>query len=69
MNKMEELRLAKGHSKSALARQAGLNQVTVIEATNGRRPYRSQLERIAAALGWKGDPEELLREVGQNAEH
>lgn len=63
MNEIERLRLAKGWSKSELARQAGLNQVTVIEATNGRRPYPSQLARIAEALGWEGKLEELLDEA------
>jgi transcriptional regulator with XRE-family HTH domain len=26
-------------------------------------PYRPQLERLAEALDWKGDPSDLLREV------
>ncbi|MDO9107851.1 MAG: helix-turn-helix transcriptional regulator [Coriobacteriia bacterium] len=65
---MERARLKQGLSKSALARAAGLNQVTVIEATNGRRLLGpSQLQKLAAALGWTGDPAGLLAEVTDDA--
>lgn len=34
--------------------------------TRGLRLYPVQMERIAAALGWKGDPMELLEEVSED---
>lgn len=34
--------------------------------TRGLRLYPVQMERIAAALEWKGDPMELLEEVSED---
>lgn len=53
-----------GLSRAALARRAEINgsQYSLIE--RGRFiPYPVQLLRIADALGWEGEPEELLEEV------
>lgn len=66
MLRLEAERLRQGISKSELARRSGLNAVTVIEATNGKRtPGSIQLERLAAGLGWAGDSHALLNEVDQ----
>jgi len=64
MNRLEAERRERGWSKSELARRAGLNQVTVIEATNGvRRLGPLQLEKAASALGWAGDLAVLMEEA------
>lgn len=64
MKQIDQKRVEKGWSKSRLSREAGLNQVTVSLICNGRLvPGRGQLAALAAALGWEGDPEELLDEV------
>lgn len=64
MNRLEHERRRQGISKSELARRSGLNQVTVIEATNGKRRLGAeQLVKAALGLGWDGDPSELLEEV------
>lgn len=57
-------REARGWSKSELARRAGLNQATVQVIENARmRPYPSQLEKLARALEWSGDPAALVDPV------
>lgn len=64
MLRLEAMRRANGWSKAELARRSVLNEVTVIEATNGkRRPGETQLHKLARALGVKGDPARLLDEV------
>ena len=54
-----------GWSKSELARRSHVNQTTAIDIVNGRRrpPADSRaIVRIAAAIGWLGDPADLLAE-------
>lgn len=64
MNRVRELRLRLGESQAALARKAELHQSTVCNIETGRMvPYPSQLEKIATALGWSGDPLDLLKEA------
>ncbi|MFA5844463.1 MAG: helix-turn-helix transcriptional regulator [Coriobacteriia bacterium] len=49
---------------AALARKADMSASTVGQIESGRLvPYPVQLEKIAAALGYEGDPSELLDEV------
>lgn len=49
-------RTKRGWSKSRLAREAGLNQVTVIAGLNGSlRLGPSQRQRICEALEWPQD--------------
>jgi len=66
MQRLEAERLRLGLTKSELARRAGLNQTTVIEATNGKRtPGTAQLVKFARGLGWPVQrAAELLDEVG-----
>ena len=53
-----------GLSRAALARKAEINEAQYGQIERGRFvPYPPQLERIANALGWEGEPEELLEEV------
>ena len=53
-----------GVSKTRLAQMAGLNPGTIIGTESGRLvPYPVQLAKMAAALGWTGDPAALMDEV------
>jgi transcriptional regulator with XRE-family HTH domain len=64
MLRVEELRRQADLSKAALARRAELNQATVSLVCNGRLvPGDGQLERLAAALDFAGDPRALLEDV------
>jgi ribosome-binding protein aMBF1 (putative translation factor) len=72
---LQKERERRGLSKSQLARNADLqvNVLTWTESlvpcgTEGKIsprwiPYNVQLEKLAAALEWEGDPNELLDEV------
>lgn len=47
-----------------LARAAKMQAGTIAWIETGRFvPYESQLDKIADALGWEGDPSELFEEV------
>lgn len=57
-------RKARGWSKSELGRQARLHPARVGQGENGRSIlYDVELKRLAAALGFEGDPLELLDDV------
>ena len=65
MNRLTKERETKGWSKAKLARQADMNAATVGQIENGvLRPYAGQLEKLATALGWDGDPQDLMDHVG-----
>ena len=59
-------RQERGWSKAALARAAKLDQSLVSKIEAARVvPYRPELERLAAALGWPIDTaDELMQWVG-----
>lgn len=58
------VRKAKGMNRSQLARAAKMQAGTIAWIETGRFvPYESQLDKIADALGWEGDPSELFEEV------
>jgi transcriptional regulator with XRE-family HTH domain len=64
MYRLEKLRLGLGISKSEIARRAGMQAPHVGLIISGRlKPYPIQLAKISKALGWSGDPEELMDEV------
>lgn len=64
MLRLSVLRRQAGLGQSALARRACLHHSTICLVEGGRlRPYRGQLEKLAAALGVAEDPECLLKEV------
>lgn len=64
MTRLTIERKRRGLSRAALARSANLNAVTVGQIESQRfRPYPVQLEKLAAALEWRGDPAALLDEV------
>ena len=61
---MKKLRKEKGWSGSRLAREAEMNQSSISQIENGRiNPYPIQIEKIAKALNWQGDPQELFAET------
>ena len=62
--KMEMLRADQGLTKAEVARRAKMQQNVIGWIESGRfKPYDSQLEKIADALGWEKDPRELLEKV------
>ena len=61
-------REARGWSRAELGRQARLHPARVGQGENGRALlYDVELNRLAAALGWAGDPRELLADVSTDA--
>lgn len=61
---MTKLREEQKLSKAALSRKANMNDSTIGWIENGRYlPYDVQLEKIAAALGYEGDPKDLMNEA------
>ncbi|OPZ43231.1 MAG: hypothetical protein BWY94_01925 [Actinobacteria bacterium ADurb.BinA094] len=66
LTRQRELR---GWNKRQLGQEADLHPARVGVIENGRvRPYPVELARLAAALGWESDPEDLIREVGNDGE-
>lgn len=60
------MRRNKGMSQRELARRAHMDASMVGWIESGRFiPYHSQLEKIAAALDYKGNPENIVREMGE----
>ena len=60
---LTKVRTEKGLSMSALARMAEMHVSSVSQIENGRlSPYPTQKEKIAKALGWTGDVDELFAE-------
>ena len=67
VKRVRQIRMSRGWSQAALARKAELNQTTVCNIETGRMvPYPSQLAKVARALGWPGDPGELLKDVNDD---
>jgi ribosome-binding protein aMBF1 (putative translation factor) len=61
ITKLRELR---GWSKAELARRANMAAPCVGQLEHGRlQPYPVQAAKLAAALGWTGDPSALFEEV------
>ena len=61
---LKQVRQELGWSQAKLAREAELCQATVSAIENGRlRPYPRQLQKLADAVRWSGDPEDLLMET------
>ncbi len=68
MRRLKELRQDRGLSARELSRRAALDPSTLSLIETGRlTPYPVQLQRIAVALRFKGDPAALLDEVGSDA--
>jgi len=61
-------REAFGWTKRELGQRADLHPARVGSIENGRvKPYDVELGRLARALGYHGDPADLVREVEVNA--
>lgn len=53
-----------GLSQAGLARKIGANPSSISRIEAGKEPpYPLRARRIADAVGWKGDPMELFKEV------
>lgn len=64
MKRITQEREARGWSRSELARRAEMSNATVGQIEAGRfLPYEVQLEKLALALEFEGDPSALLEEV------
>jgi len=64
---MKHLRERRKWSQARLAREAQLCQSTLSQIENGRFvPYDTQLSKLANALDWKGDPNDLLLDQTTN---
>ncbi len=62
--KLKTIRKDKGLSITRLANLSGIQQGLIGQIEMGRYiPYAVQLQKLADALGWQGNPEELLEEV------
>lgn len=67
MLRIAKLRSEKGISQAKLARIADVNASSLNRIENGKEPlYPVRGRRIADALGWNGDPDALLEEVGRD---
>jgi len=62
--KMKQIRADKGISAAKLARIAEMHPSSISQIETHRLdPYPAQRTKIAAALGWKGDPADLFKEA------
>ena len=56
----------RGMTYADVARAAGMQQGNVAQIATGRLiPYERQINKIAAAIGWEGEPSELLEECAE----
>lgn len=54
-------------SQSECARRACVNQTSMSRILSGKEPaFPKRGKRIADAIGWKGDPQELFEEVSED---
>lgn len=69
MLRLQRERERQGLSRAALSRKAEMSNSTIgqIESRYIGTPYASQLDKLARALQWHGDPSELLEDVSDLA--
>lgn len=61
---LTKVREAKGWTRFRLGSEARIHPARTGQIENRLAvPYPVELERLAAALGWTGDPHDLLEEV------
>lgn len=64
MLKVTQERIKQGLSQCKLAQLAGINPTSLSRIESKKEPaFTKRGERIAAALGWEGNAEELFEEV------
>ena len=69
MNRLKFMRLNAKLSQRQLGEKSGVAASDVCKAeSRGLRLYPVQAQRVAAALGWRGDPMELFEEVKDDAD-
>ena len=62
--KIQGVRASLGMSQAELARRAGINQTSLSRIENGQEPaFSKRGKKIADALGWPGDPDELFEPI------
>lgn len=66
MTRLQLELLRRGVAQRELAEKAHVNEASLSRICNGKEPaYPRRGKRIAEALGWTGDPEELFEEVSE----
>lgn len=64
MIELKRQRVLKEWTQRRLAQESGISQNYIAFAeTRGFIPYPSQQKKLAAALGWAGNPEDLFANV------
>ena len=64
LNRLQVELIRRGMSQRELAERAHVNEASVSSILHGKaKAYPERGRRIAVALGWTGDPEELFEEV------
>ena len=64
MRRIKRILFERGITQREIADKAGIDRAAMSELVNGKRfPYHGWAVRIAEAMGWKGDPEDLFAEV------
>ena len=64
MPRCKAKRIEKGWTQAELARHAEMHPASISRIEGGLSvPYESQLQKLSKALGWEGDPSELMEEV------
>ena len=54
-------------SQAECARRSGVNQTSLSRIISGKEPaYPHRGKRIADAIGWEGEPDELFHEVAED---
>lgn len=67
---IKHLRKQLGWSQARLARESSLCQSTLSQIESGRlKPYQGQLEKLAQALRWTGDVQDLLGDISTDQEN
>lgn len=70
MLRLTGLRESRKWTRAELARRARMNNADVGRIESGRLvAYPSQLIKLADALGYAGDPAELVEDVANDASH
>lgn len=66
MTRLQLELLKRGVSQRELAERTGVNEASLSRICNGKEPaYPRRGKRIAEALGWAGDPQELFKGVDE----
>lgn len=61
---LEKMRREQGKSQREIMRESGIDSAYISRAERqGMKLYPKQARAIAAVLGWKGNPEDLFKEV------